>query len=305
MPTPRSYEPGDSRWLKAQPEPWRRIWAGGTPESAQRRLAELTASGMTSSFFTASGLAVAEANGIEVIGQVLGASHCELSLGVIRRTRGSTGRLPPGSSAWRERSGPINSWGTARSRALDRLRTQAKILNANAVLGVAGKYAESETEPGAWVKVVLTGTAVRIHQDRRPKDSPPLLALVSPQEFCLLRQAGVDVVGIAGSYSSVQVTPGSATRRALAGRLSRVGNQELEDLTVGVYEARRLAVQRLAADAKALEATGVIGADLSHSLNRHHVTLRRTTINVHLLATAVRRSHRRTVSPAMRLRLGD
>jgi hypothetical protein len=41
-----------------------------------------------------------------------------------------------------------------------------------------------------------------------------------------------------------------------------VGNQELGDLTIGVYEARRLAVQRLHAEARKLDASGVIALDL-------------------------------------------
>jgi uncharacterized protein YbjQ (UPF0145 family) len=266
-------------------------------------LAELTHSGLTSSFFNASEFAVAEASGIEALGQLVGVSHCALSLGVIRRTRGPTGRLPVGSSAWRERSGPIRSWTTARTHALARLRTQAKILNANGVLGITAKLIEDKAEPA--VQVVLTGTAVRIPTTSRPTDAPPVLGLISPQELCLLRQAGVEVVGVAGSDSSVEVTPGSSTRRALAGRLARVGSQELDDLTVGVYEARRLAVERLRADARALNATGVIGADLSGSLDQHHITVRRTTVSVHLLATAVRRVANHTISPSMRIGLGN
>ena len=289
------------RW---ESEQIRRMRAGGVPDSAERRLAELTKSGMTSSFFTASEFAVAESSGIEVVGQVIGVSHCELSVGVIRRTRGPTGRLPRGSSAWRERSGPIKSWTTARTHALDRLRTQAKILDANGVLGITAKLIEEDTEPG-FVQVVLTGTAVRIPTASSPKESQPVLGLISPQEFCLLRQAGVEVVGVAGSYSSVQVTPGSVTRRVLARGLTRARSQELEDLTVGVYEARRLAVERLRADAKALNATGVIGADISRSLDEHHISAQRTTVNVHLLATAVRRIANRTVSPSIRIGLGS
>jgi uncharacterized protein YbjQ (UPF0145 family) len=55
-----------------------------------------------------------------------------------------------------------------------------------------------------------------------------------------------------------------------------------------VYEARRLAVDRLAAEGLALGASGVVGVDLTRWLADPDRTLSHSEITVHLLGTAVR-----------------
>jgi uncharacterized protein YbjQ (UPF0145 family) len=265
-----------------------RIFDGGIPDSAQQRLAELSGAGLTSSFFGASQFAVGLADGVEPIGQVVGASSCRLGIGVVRRTRGSQGRLPLGAPKWHERDGPVRSWTTVRQRALARLLAQAQSLDADAVLGVTVHREVRDVEPRL-VEVVLMGTAVRFERrdDRAPR--APVAALTSPQEFCLLRRAGIDVVGIVGAFSSVSAVTSSSTVYAANRWRSRSVNQEFEDLTTCVYEARRLAMQRLAADAKGVGAGGVIGVDISDSLSQREGGVVRMTISVHALGTAVRR----------------
>lgn len=280
----------------------RRVTAGGIPDLARQRLTELMADGMTSSFFSAAQLAVGDQAGVTPVGQVVGASACRLAVGVIRRTRGPAGRLPVGTPVWRERDGPIRSWTEARQRALRRLSRQAEMLEADAVLGVGVRYGVREGEPPV-VEVVFTGTAVRCSWRRRAKSRSPVLGLVSVQEFCLLRRAGVEVAGIAGFCSSVQVAVGLSDRRALGGRWMGVGNQELGDLTAGVYEARRLAVQRLRADAAKLKATGVVGVDLARSLTDHDDGHDATGVTVQLLGTAVRGVPARGIAPDLVLKL--
>jgi uncharacterized protein YbjQ (UPF0145 family) len=262
-----------------------RILDGGIPDSAQQRLAELSSAGLTSSFFGAAQFAVGLADGVEPIGQVVGASSCRLGVGVVRRTKGPQGRLPFGSPTWHEWDGPVRSWMTARQRALARLLAQAQILGADAVLGVTVNREVRAVRPRL-VDVVMMGTAVRLepHGARAP-----VAALTSPQEFCLLRRAGIDVVGIAGAFSSVSAVASSTTLSAAGRWRLRSVNQEFEDLTTCVYEARRLAMQRLTADAKALGAGGVIGVDISDSLGQREGGAVDMTISVHALGTAVRR----------------
>jgi uncharacterized protein YbjQ (UPF0145 family) len=278
----------------AMTEQEKRILAGGLPDLAQQRLSELSEAGMTSSFLSVAEAAVAASGGLEPVGQLVGASSCRLAEGVIRRTRGPQGRLPPGSSVWHERDGPIRSWDQARRRALARLSEQARMLGADAVLGV-----RPELRLRAFVvEVILTGTAVRDRAAGRPTTTEPVLGMVSTVEYGLLRQAGVDVVGIVGSCSSVEVQPSMTTRQTIGSRLTGGGvNGELDDLTEGVYEARRLAIDRLRADAKRLKATGVIGADLAGSLTEHHGFDPHLGVTVQLLGTAVRGGVRRALSP--------
>ncbi len=275
--------------------------AGGLPDSAHRRLVELRTHAMTSSFFTAGDAAVASAHEIEAVGQLVGASACRLAVGVIQRTRGPSGRLPLGSAAWRERTGPIQSWTTARQRALARLSEQADLLEADAVLGIRAHFGLRAGEPPT-VEVVFTGTAVRTGDHRARGKRTVTLAQISPPEFALLRAGGVEVCGIAGACSAVEVSAGLSTRRALAGRLTGVGNQELSDLTEGVYEARRLAIGRLRRDAARLGATGVIGVALPLSLEDDDPEM---GVTIHLLGTAVRGRPRARVDPKVVLSVGD
>jgi hypothetical protein len=151
-----------------------RLLKGGLPDLAERRLRELVAAGMTSSFFDAQEFAVGAAGGVEAVGQVVGASACRLGVGVVRRTRGPAGRIPIGQPAWRERDGPIKSWTTARQRAMRRLVDQAKLLEADAVLGIEPRFAVRDGEPR--VVEVDDGdgdrTPVSVLSDRQPLPLP-------------------------------------------------------------------------------------------------------------------------------------
>jgi uncharacterized protein YbjQ (UPF0145 family) len=270
-----------------------RIRRGGLPDSAQRRLAELRDAGLASSFFSVAGDAVGAGGGVHALGQVLGASSCRLAGGVVRRTRNVRGDTRQG--AWREWDGPKRSWAEARRRALERLLAEAAQLGADAVLGVQARREElaGATEPV--IEVLLTGTAVRLD---RPLPAGLTASLAGPQEFVRLREAGIEIAGIAGAFASVQVTAGNATR-AVNVPWRRAGNRELEDLTIGVYEARRLAIERLLADARALKAHGVIGVDLADSLGAGRRSVEGMTITVHAWGSAVRRTRASGLRPSV------
>ena len=271
--------------------------AGGLPFSAEQRLSELRAAGMTSSFLSVGGEAVAALDGMEAIGQVVGASACRLGVGVVRRTRTGSGRLPGGTTTWREHEGPVRSWSQARERALARLVQQARLLDASAVLGLRPTYEVGEREPTT-AEVVFTGTAVRLATSGKHR-ADPVLSLVSGQEFCRLRRAGVEVVGVAGSCSAVDLGP-LARLTTWGDRMAAAGSYELKALTLGIYEARRLALRRLRADARKLGASGVIGIDLMDSLMHH-----RGGSVMHMLGTAIRSTNGRGLSPELVLSLKD
>lgn len=280
----------------------RRLLAGGLPDLVQRRLAELLDVGLTSSFFDARQFAVGVDEGIEAVGQVIGASACRLAVGVVRRTRGPTGPLPRAAPVWHEYDGPIQSWTTARQRALRRLADQAQLLGADAVLGITPSFSTRDAEPTV-IEAVFSGTAVKIAGGTGRRVQTPVLGLVSVQEFCLLRRSGVSILGVVGGYSGVGLATSAATRSALAGRWTGVGNTELADLSEAVYEARRLAVSRLRSEAVALRASGVIGVDLARSLGDPAGTRHHMGTTAHLLGTAVRgRPERVDPAPVLRLR---
>jgi uncharacterized protein YbjQ (UPF0145 family) len=274
----------------------KRVYAGGLPDLAVQRLSELVGSDLRSSFLSVSEVAVAASDGLEPVGQLVGASSCHLLEGVVRRTRGPQGQLPAGAAVWRERDGPVRSWADARRRALGRLSQQARTLDADAVLGLHAALRQTEGR----VEVIFTGTAMR-DRARSPKSDPePVLAMVSVVDYVRLRDAGVQVVGVVGSSSSVSVAPGAATHASLRGQGV---NTELSDLTDGVYEARRLALDRLRGDACRLKADGVIGADLAGSMTHHDGFNHQLAVTVLLLGTAIRVRGTRPASPSLVLDL--
>ena len=119
----------------------RRLRAGGLPDSSLRRLDELRGGSLATSFLSVAALSAGVSEGVEPVGQVLGASVCRLAVGVVRRTRGPSGRLPMGSATWREHEGPIRSWTTVRRRALGRLSEAGAV--AWCPWGVGGLGAEA------------------------------------------------------------------------------------------------------------------------------------------------------------------
>lgn len=258
---------------------------------------ELLSWGGTSSFFSARESVAGAAAGIQPVAQVVGLSAGVLRIGYARTTRAGQGRRRFGAARWREYTGPVRSWTTLRQRALTRLVKQAQMLGADAVVGIVpAREVDSEADELRTVQVRFTGTAVRI--DGWPaRKRRPVLTLASPAEMWAMMRGGVEPAGVAGAFASVETLPSNATVAALRGR-RRGRNVELEDLTESMYEARRLALDRLRQDAKGLDADGLLGIrfDLHHDEpSRRH--LHHLTVSVHVLASAVRRVRTSALSP--------
>ncbi len=271
-----------------------RIARGDLASSTETRLEELVGWVASSSFMTPAALAVCADAGIEPIGQVVGLAVGSILPGYVRTTRPGQGRRRVGVARWRERTGPLKGWTALRQRALGRLTRQARILGANAVVGVVAertmKELSSPEEAGAGGQFVFSGTAVRVRG--WADDAPPVLTLASPQELWAMVRAGVEPAGIAGAFASVETLPSRATMS----RRRTTPNVELEDLTRSVYEARSLAMERLQVDARALKADGLVGVNLELE-EAHHGRLK-MTMTVHVLASAVRRTRRASLAPA-------
>jgi uncharacterized protein YbjQ (UPF0145 family) len=274
-----------------------RIMGGGLASSTEARLQELVGWGGFSSFMTPAALAVAADAGIEPVGQVVGLSVGRIQQGYIRTTRPGQGRLRVGVARWRERTGPLTTWTGLRQRALARLTQQARIVGAAAVVGIVAERELEEVDELPAAQVRFSGTAVRVRGWARRTE--PVLTLASPQELWAMLRAGLEPVGIAGAFASVETLPSRATMS----RRRTTPNVELEDLTESVYEARRLAMERLRADARAIKADGVVGVDLDLE-EAHHGRLR-MTMTVHVLASAVRRVRRAADRPELLLKLSD
>jgi uncharacterized protein YbjQ (UPF0145 family) len=279
-----------------------RIRAGGLASSTTDRLARLREWGGFSSFLTPRGLAVGADCGIEPIGQVVGLSSGQLLEGWVRTTHPGQGRPRPGAPRWRERTGPVRCWTAVRERALDRLTQQAELLSADAVVAVTVRRGETENLGQPFIELVFTGTAVRIRGRRRSPDAKPILTMATADELWRLLRAGVEPAGIAGAFASVETWAGLSTISTAARRWSGP-NVEFPDLTKSFYEARRLAFERLIADAKGLNADGLLGIDMVHQ-EHSRGRLPGLHIAVHLLATAIRRTAPASAEPKPVVALG-
>jgi uncharacterized protein YbjQ (UPF0145 family) len=278
-----------------------RIAGGALPRAAETRLKELSASGRFTSFLSPRALAATADAHIEPLGQVVGFSSGLMRVGILRTTRPGQGRPRPWTPRWRERSGPVESWDTVRKHARRRLAEQAKLVGANAVVGVSARRDEhGSIDVRREIELELAGTAVRLPAKWRERDAEPLLTLASAQELWALLRAGIEPVGIVGSYAAVETSPGLATASASIG----TANAELPDLTRAVYEARHLAMGRLGADARGMEASGVIGVDLHDRHERGSGRLPALHVEVHLLGTAVRRRRPGRIEPDPIVRVG-
>ena len=294
-------------WKRGFGAEFDRIARGELASSTETRLKELLRWGGFSSFMTPSALATASDAGVEPVGQVVGLCAGSIMEGYVRTTRPGQGRMRLGKARWRERTGPVTSWTAIRTRALARLTAQAKMLGADAVVEVAATRRFEPFDMGRDVEglgsgqLQFTGTAVRV---RGVRPATPMLTLASAPELWAMLRAGVQPAGIAGGFASVETLLGRGT---LSGSVS-MANVELEELTRSVYEVRRLAMERLRADARGLGADGLLGIDLK--LRQRHSEpgqLRRPalTLDVHVLASAVRRARAAAVAPEPVLALTD
>jgi uncharacterized protein YbjQ (UPF0145 family) len=279
-----------------------RIRAGGLASSTTDRLSRLRKWGGFSSFLTPRGLAVGAGCGMEPIGQVVGLSSALLLEGWVRTTQPGQGRARPGAPRWRERTGPVRCWTEVRRRALDRLTQQAELLSADAVVAVTARRGETENLGETFIEFVFTGTAVRISGRRRSPDAKPVLTMATADEVWRLLRAGIEPAGIAGAFASVETRAGLSTISTATQRWSGP-NVEFPDLTKSFYEARRLAFERLIADARDLKADGLLGIDMVHQ-EHSGGRLPGLHIAVHLLATAIRRTEPVGAEPKPVLALG-
>jgi uncharacterized protein YbjQ (UPF0145 family) len=191
----------------------------------------------------------------------------------------------------------------ARELAMTRMRTQAKGLNADGIVGMRlqtrADYFGSEN-----AEFIAIGTAVKAEpragggqRNWRTHAGQPFTSNLSGQDFCAL---------IRGGYAPLGMVVGSCVYHIAHQQLSQVlanlgRNAEIEPITRAMYEARELAMSRLHAATKALSAQGIVGMELtqhSHSWDSH-------TTEFLAVGTAIRplRDNHQIERPAMVLNL--
>lgn len=242
----------------------RSLQAGGLPLNAIERLQEQASRQNTSghiftSDFSVNELALARQMGYEPLGQVMGSSvyHCQ-GLPYWVRTE--------------ESAELTQAYHDARHLAIGRLRQEATLLGATGVVGVRIDKKDYEWGPGL-LEFTAIGTAVRQIGVPPNPDRSPFLSALSGEEFFALHQTGYQPVGLPLGNSVYCCVPNYQTRRALA---SGWQNQELDDFTQAVYNARSLAMGRMQEEARQVNAAGIVGVHLDMDTELFSVTMRDT-----------------------------
>jgi uncharacterized protein YbjQ (UPF0145 family) len=258
---------------------------GGLPLRAQERLRELGASGgLFSSDLSVNEFALVDSLGLRPLGLVMGSSIYHVGW---QQRPGSWGFQANATS--QELRVLSEAWNEVRRLAFGRLEQEARLLGADAVVGVRLTRGGHDWAVGA-VEYVAVGTAVRI-EGASPLERPALTDL-SGQDYWKLWRAGYRPLGVAGASTVFYIVPGWSQRRAQSGFFSSWANQELRDFTQGVYDARELALARLTADAASHGAAGVVGVSIAHSAEEREVDSGGSTrtdliVTMHVLGTTI------------------
>ncbi len=180
-------------------------------------------------------------------------------------------------------------WNLSRQRAFDRLRQEAQLAGADAVIGIDMTANSLMTGPGN-VEYLVFGTAVRETTLVAPDGSPLRMCALSGQDVDKLRRIGAETVGVIGHTSVVTVALSPWANQMMG---SWWGNQEMSEVTEGVYAARRLAMEEVRRQASQAGANEMVIATLTHDIDHHeyegygsrqHFFI----VSMHVLGTAIR-----------------
>jgi uncharacterized protein YbjQ (UPF0145 family) len=286
-----------------------RIRQGGIPLGAEERLKRVATA--SSPFFTsdltAKEYALAQASGLQPVGMVMGSSVVQ------RGWLGAQGAY----YAAGEITGLSDPWNMARSRAFDRLRQEAELADADAVIGIemtVGSLGEAGN-----LEVVVFGTAVR-DSTLPPHPSGRVgMCTLSGQDVDKLRRIGAEVRCVVGHTTvlSVQLGMNSSWVMNTSGMFGRGGatNAEITEIAQGVYDARDRAMAEVRRQGSAAGANDIVISMLRHTIEHYeyeqggykyhyfHVTM-------NVLGTAIRLGAREPhpaplSGPVMSINLGD
>jgi uncharacterized protein YbjQ (UPF0145 family) len=269
----------DEAQEQEQAESLARIEAGGIPLSAERRLRELSGAqrkdgegsrvGSFTSDLSINGWALCHQLGLTPLSQVMGSSIYQMGYQ-------SSWGAGYGATILFELDSLSQALNEVRGRALVRLGEEARLLGADAVVGVETRAGESELGSGAGagqlaLEHMVVGTAVR---RVGAKTQHPVLTELSVAEYAMLLQGGFEPLGIVAwsavfftSYVFGMVGGGGM----LGGGSLTMGTQnyELREFTQAVYSAREAVMQQITSQAAALGAAGVVGVKVDHTVRPH------------------------------------
>lgn len=236
-----------------------RIGRGGIPLGAEQRLQRIAAGESTvfTSDLSAKEYAVAHASGLTPIAQIMGSS-------VVQHGWRNYGWASYGGGI-REMRGFAAPWNLSRQRSFDRLHQEARFAGADAVIGIEMTTKAFLGEPGN-VEFAVFGTAVRETTLAPRTGSGPRMCALSGQDVYKLRRIGAETLGVIGHTSVVCVALSGSANQMMG---SWWGNQEMVELTEGVYAARRLAMDEVLRQARDAGANEMVISTLTHRIDHH------------------------------------
>jgi uncharacterized protein YbjQ (UPF0145 family) len=270
-----------------------RIAAGGIPAAAEERLRTLGAEAgqaFTSDLSVAE-FALARRHRLEPLTQVMGSSVYHVGWQYLNQ--GIWG------STIQELTVLADAYNDCRMRALARLRQEAQLAGADAVVGVRITAARYDWGSDL-VEFQAVGTAVRAPE--LTTGSGPALTNLTGQDVALLLDGGYvprGVVGATSVYFGQMWTWGQSMPFGRGGFWS-IGNVEFQGATRTWYTARHAVLERLRAEAAALNAVGIIGTDWGQEERPYEQNeqVSGVTYTIHALATAIAGSGRTLPEPA-------
>jgi uncharacterized protein YbjQ (UPF0145 family) len=260
-----------------------RIKSGGIPLGAERRLKAIAAadSPVFSSDLSAKEYAIAHASGLTPIAQIMGSS-------VVQHGWQNYGWSSYGGGI-REMPAFAVPWNLSRQRSFDRLRQEAQFAGADAVIGIEMTANSFLGDPGN-VEYAVFGTAMRETTLASRHRSGPRMSALSGQDVDKLRRLGAETLGVIGHTSVVSVALSPHANQMMR---SWYGNQEMIEITEGVYAARQVAMNEVRRQASEAGANDMVISTLTHDIDHHEYESAGYTqhffiVSMHVLGTAIR-----------------
>ena len=203
----------------------------------------------------------------------------------------------PGAYAWTpaaegsftELETQTEAWNEARRLALGRLAEEAQLAGADAVVGVRLEHGEYDWA-ARLLEFVAVGTAVE--SERHDLGDETSISNLSGQEFAALYRHGYLPVGLVATTCVLYVFSGWDQLQLTRSWGSTYRNAEYRDFSYGMYEARRIAMQRIERHAHELGAHGIVGVRFEHEIrereiDRNGVSCLDAVVTVHVIGTAI------------------
>lgn len=244
------------------------------------KLAATARSPVFSSDLSAKEYAIAQASGLTPIAQIMGSS-------VVQQGWQNYGWSGYGGGI-HEMPSFAEPWNLSRQRSFDRLRQEAQFAGADAVIGIEMTAKGFLGDQGN-IEYVVFGTAVREAGLPRRDGSAPRMCALSGQDVYKLRRIGAQTLGVIGHTSVVCVALSPPANQMMR---SWWGNQEMVEVSEGVYAARQLAMDEVLSQASRAGGNEMVISTLTHTIDHHEYdrggyAQHFFIVSMHVLGTAI------------------